>query len=434
MSILLISISHKNAPLAVRNLFAFTKEQQKELMEELIGKGGFAESLVISTCNRTEIYVYQEPFSGKAEDLPCENGENGVKSTTCSKDGEHLSQNAYPNGFPDKKRAFPRMQELILKKAQAENEEHITDYLRFYKDNKAIHHLFWVAAGLDSMVVGEDQILGQVKRAQEQAMEAGTAGKILNTLFRYAITAAKKVKTETELSKTSVSTATLAIKAGEEYLGSLEGKKVMVIGGTGKIGGIVLKNLYSMKGIHIYSTVRSVALSHDCHAKNESATVIDYRERYACLDEMDLVISATSSPHYTLTYDKTAEQFHTRKPRVFVDLAVPPDIDGRVGSLSDTQLYNVDDFSRLARENNVLKEQAARDAGNILADCEKDFRRWLIFQQSVPILKDVRSWMVEEAGKKGFEKAIDKFFYRLREQAEPDDLAAFFADIRDMEH
>ncbi len=395
MSIQLISISHKNAPLSVRNLFAFTEEQQVHLMKALLTEGGAAESIVISTCNRTEIYTYTPPGEGE--------------------------------------RTFSRMQELILKEARAWQEEHITDYLRFYQDSKAIHHLFLVAAGLDSMVVGEDQILGQVKRAQEQAMEAGTVGKYLNTFFRYAITGAKRVKTETELSRTSVSTATLALKAGEERLGSLEGKKVMVMGGTGQIGGIVLKNLYSMKGVHIYSTLRNVSLSHECHAKNQSATVIDYKERYGYLDEMDVIISATASPHYTLTYDKTAHRLQEKKPRVFVDLAVPPDIEERIGGLPDTWLYNMDDFARLARENNAMKEQAAREAGGILEECEQDFGRWLVFQQSAPILEEVKGWMLREAEKKGFAKAIDKFFYRLREQALPQDLEAFFADIRDME-
>ncbi len=403
MSIQLVSISHKNAPLSIRNLFAFTKEQQEELMRELVQEGGFSESVVLSTCNRTEIYVFFDE------------AQLGTDETW------------------NPREAFARMQELVLQKADAQREEHITDYLLFYQGTKAIHHLFLVTAGLDSMVVGEDQILGQVKRAQEQAMEAGTAGKYLNTLFRYAITAAKKVKTDTELSKTSVSTATLALKAGEERLGTLEGRKVLVIGGTGQIGSIVLKNLYSIKGVHIYSTVRNVALSHDCHAKNGSATVIDYKERYSYLDEMDVVISATSSPHYTLTYDRAAKEMKTCKPRVFVDLAVPADIDHRIGELTDIWLYNMDAFARLARENNALKEQAAKDAGNILKDCEKDFTRWLVFRQATPVLQDVKGWMLKEAENKGFEKAIDKFFYRLREQAEPDDLAVFFANIRDME-
>lgn len=132
------------------------------------------------------------------------------------------------------------------------------------------------------------------------------------------MTCSKKIKTDTDLSKTSVSTATLAVKAAEEaFGGSLAGKNVMVIGGTGQIGGIVLKNLYSLKGLNIYSTIRNVTMTHDAHIKSESNTLIDYKERYDYINAMDVIISATASPHYTLTGTKVKEHMTTDKPRVF---------------------------------------------------------------------------------------------------------------------
>ena len=361
MSIRLVSISHKTAPLEIRELFAFTKEQQEELMRALISEGRAAESVVIATCNRTEIYTYYEAGEGQRKNL------------------------------------FTLQQQLILREAGAGSRQDVADYLRFYQDEKAVNHLFSVAAGLDSMVVGEDQILGQVKKAQEQAQEAGTAGKYLNTLFRYAITCSKKIKTETDLSKTAVSTATLAVKAADEALGGLAGKHVMVIGGTGQIGGIVLKNLYSMKGLHIYSTIRNVTLTHDAHMKSESNTLIDYKERYEYLDQMDVVISATASPHYTLTCARVKEKLVTDKPRVFVDLAVPVDIEESIAGLPRTFFYNMDDFEELARANNQAKKQAVRQAGEILEEYQKDFMCWMIFQQAVPQLQAVKAWMEEEA-------------------------------------
>ena len=375
MSIRLVSISHKTAPLEIRELFAFTKEQQEELMRALISEGRAAESVVIATCNRTEIYTYYEAGEGQRKNL------------------------------------FTLQQQLILREAGAGSRQDVADYLRFYQDEKAVAHLFSVAAGLDSMVVGEDQILGQVKKAQEQAQEAGTAGKYLNTLFRYAITCSKKIKTETDLSKTAVSTATLAVKAADEALGGLAGKHVMVIGGTGQIGGIVLKNLYSMKGLHIYSTIRNVTLTHDAHMKSESNTLIDYKERYEYLDQMDVVISATASPHYTLTCARVKEKLVTDKPRVFVDLAVPVDIEESIAGLPRTFFYNMDDFEELARANNQAKKQAVRQAGEILEEYQKDFMCWM-------------------AEKKGLGRAIDKLFYRIRENAEPEELRAFLRCIR----
>lgn len=390
MSIRLISISHKTAPLEVRELFAFSKEQQEELMHALIREGGAAECVVISTCNRTEIYTYLDE-----------------KTET-------------------KKNVFSRFQQLILRQAGAQGDSGVADHLRFYQEEKAVSHLFHVAAGLDSMVVGEDQILGQVKKALELARETGTTGKYLNTLFRYAVTCSKKIKTETDLSRTSVSTATLAVRAADEALGGLAGKNIMVIGGTGQIGGIVLKNLYSMKGLHIYSTIRNVTLTHDAHIKSESNTLIDYKERYEYLDRMDAVISATASPHYTLTCAKVREHLRTEKPRVFVDLAVPVDIEEEIADLPRTFFYNMDDFEELARANNQAKKQAVRQAGEILKEYEEDFMRWMIFQQAVPQMQEVKNWMEEEAEKKGIDRAIDKLFYRIRENADPEELKAFF--------
>ena len=399
MSIRLISISHKTAPLEVRELFAFTKEKQAELGIILREEGGAAESVIIATCNRTEIYTYFDAAQDK------------------------------------KKNVFTRLQELILRESGAVAlKEDVSDYLRFYQDRKAVHHLLSVTAGLDSMVVGEDQILGQVKQAHGLAQEAGNSGKYLNTLFRYAVTCAKRIKTDTDLSKTSVSTATLAVKAAEEaFGGSLEGKNVMVIGGTGQIGGIVLKNLYSLKGLRIYSTLRNVTLTHDAHRKSESDTVIDYKERYDYIDDMDVIISATASPHYTLTGTKVKERLRTDKTRVFVDLAVPVDIEESIAEFPHTFFYNMDDFKELAEANNRAKKEAVQQAGEILEEYEEDFMCWMIFQQAVPRLQEVKQWMEEEAEKKGFGKAIDKLFYRIRENADPEELEAFVNCLREPE-
>ncbi len=396
MGIQLLSISHKTAPLRIRKLFAFTEEQQEELLRVLLEEGEVQECVAIATCNRTEIYTYTASPARR--------------------------QNLYQ-----------KLQRLILREAGALTEEHITEYLRFYQDEKAVRHLFLVAAGLDSMVVGEDQILGQVKKAHEQARQAGAAGKYLNTLFRYAVTCAKKIKTDTELSKSSVSTATLAVKAAEETLGGLAGKKIMVIGGTGQIGGIVLKNLYSMKGLHIYTTIRNVNLTHDAHLKSESSTVIDYRERYSYADDMDVIISATASPHYTLAYSKLRTAISTDKPRVFVDLAVPVDIEERITEIPGVFLFNMDDLEELARANNEAKKQAVREAEEILKKYEEDFMCWMIFQNAVPRLTQTKEWMLAEAGKKGFEKAIDKLFYRIRENACPEELKSFLRCIGEPE-
>ena len=391
MGISLISISHQSAPLAIRELFAFPEQVQMDLMHQMLERKSAQECVIISTCNRTEVYTYSE----KA-------GSN-----------------------------FTDMQDLLLEFAGAAEVEHIGDYVRFYSGTKAVEHLFHVAAGLDSMVMGEDQILGQVKRAHEQARQAGTCEVYLNTLFRYAVTAAKKVKTRTDLSRTTVSTATMAVKAAEKTLGSLHGKKVMLIGASGKIGSVVLKNLQCIEGAEVCITSRNMRQA--CEDRHHKVTyqVMEYESRYELMDEMDVIISATSSPHYTMTYDKLAKCLKTSKKRVLVDLAVPIDIEEKVEWLPGIKRYDIDDFQELAKANNEKKRHEAMAADQILKEVGLDFERWMVFQQALPEIRKMKAWMLEEAEKKGFEKAIDKMFYRIRDNSSPESLRACFETMKE---
>lgn len=391
MGISLISISHRVAPLAIRELFAFPEEQQRELMRQAVERGIATECILISTCNRTEIYTYSDREESN----------------------------------------FTRVQELLLEFADAADVENIGDYIRLYSDTGAVAHLFRVAAGLDSMVMGEDQILGQVKRAHDQARKTGTCGVYLNTLFRFAVTAAKKVKTETELSRTTVSTATMAIKAAEQGLGTLHGKNVMLIGASGKIGSTVLKNLQCIEGVRVYLTSRNLSQAHEDHHHKIAYQVMEYENRYDLVDDMDVIISATSSPHYTLTYEKLARSLRTSKPRVLVDLAVPIDIEEKTEWLPGIRRYDIDDFRELAKTNNEKKMHEAVEADHILEESRVDFERWMIFQQALPEVRALKEWMLQEAEKKGFEHAIDKMFYRIRDNSDPKELRAFFEHMKE---
>ena len=388
MDISLISISHKNAPLEVRARFAFPVEAQEELMRQAIARNIAEECVFISTCNRTEIYTYH----------------------------------ACPGSN------FIKMQALLFEFAGIQVEEEMGDYVRMYQGSKAIKHLFHVAAGLDSMVMGEDQILGQVKRAHEQAHQIGTCGVYLNTLFRYAVTAAKKVKTETDLSRTTVSMATMAIKAAEQGLGTLHGKKVMLIGASGKIGGVVLKNLQCIEGAKVCITSRNMSQAKEDHHHRITYQVMEYDNRYELMDEMDVIISATASPHYTVTYGKLSKVLKTEKPRVLIDLAVPIDIEAKVEQIPGVKRF---DFQELARVNNEKKQHEVQAADQILAEIQKDFERWMVFQLSLPKIEQLKKRMLEEAEKKGFDRAIDKMLYKLRDHSEPSELYAFFSHMEE---
>ena len=207
--------------------------------------------------------------------------------------------------------------------------------------------------------------------------------------------------------------------------GTLKDKKVLIIGATGKIGGIVLMNLESLHQADIYVTTRKNKLINTKHG-NDDFTTIDYEDRYNYLDQMDVVISATSSPHYTLTYSKMKKQLVTAKRRVFVDLAVPMDIEAKISAVDDTCYYNIDDFTRIAKENNQKKLREAEAASGILDEYELQFEQWMVFQKSLSVMGKVRDNFVKVAEHKGVEKAFDHFFYWVRENNTPEDLETFF--------
>lgn len=391
MSIQLISVSHKTADLNIRSCFALTKEQQIKYLKEMVSVGCIEECALLSTCNRLEIYLYGSDENQREIYSEAERG--------------LLRLIAFPEGIDG------------------------AEYLRFYEGEKAERHLFFVAAGLDSMVIGEDQILGQVKEAQQQARAAGTMGTFLDTCFRYAVTGAKKVKTETDLSRTPVSTATIAVKAAREYLGDLKKKNVLLIGASGKIGSSIYKNLLSEGEMQIYMTTRR-----QCHGGEEKRyTEVPYNERYEWLDMMDVIISATSSPHYTITLDRVKRALTTEKRRVFIDLAVPLDIDNRVRELSDTGYYNIDDFVRVADENNRKKEKEALAARDILEEYRIQFKKWMVFQKSFQDVQRMKEKICRQAEDKGMDKAVSHFFFALRENLAPEQLEKFMEALKKVE-
>ena len=338
MRIFAIGISHATAPIEVRGLMAFTKKKQKEIL--LYIKQNIAhECVILSTCNRCEFYLV--------------------------------------GGDDTKKQFLAYLDELI--------KVDLCSFLNIYDDEKAVRHLTDTAAGLDSMIIGEDQILGQVKGAHMLALESETSGIYMNTMFRLAVTGAKRVKTETLLSKMPVSVATIAIKRCSEILGGLSGKRIMIIGATGKIGHIVYKDLASVGGAKLFVTSRTRAkvLFEDF----ADAEVIDYYSRYDLLDGMDVVISATTSPHLIISQSECEKVLRTRKKRVFIDLAVPRDIGVEK---SDLNIYiNIDDLRSLSEENNVKKLKEVEKARRILEKYVNEFLVWQVFYENKTLIEAV---------------------------------------------
>lgn len=345
MKLLAVSVSHKTAPVYVRELMAFTKKKQAEILR-FIKENIALECVLVSTCNRCEFYL--------------------------------ISENNISGLFLD------YLNSLINEKRQGFD---IAPYIEIYEDIEAVHHLMSTTAGLESMVMGEDQILGQVRDAHGYAVENGTSGIYCNTLFRLAVTGAKRVKTETMLSKTPVSVATIAIKLCEKILGTLRNKNALVIGATGKMGGIIFKDLLSLGYVNLFVTTRTrdTVLFDDF----KDAEIIDYSDRYDYLDKMDIIISATSSPHYTLTAKRIEQALKEEKERIFIDLAVPKDIEE-----SERYIYkDIDNLRELSEINNKKKQKEAKKAKEILKRYQNEFLVWQIFYENKAFLDKAESSM-----------------------------------------
>ena len=208
----------------------------------------------------------------------------------------------------------------------------------------------------------------------------------------------------------------------------------MIICASGKIGSVVLKNLLSDHRANVFVTTREAVPG--CKGQEGCGyTIIPYEKRYEYLARMDVVISATASPHYTLTYDSVEKHLvfgrdgESVKPRAFMDLAVPLDIESRIGTLPGVMCSNIDEFGRTAKSNNEMKLKEAEAAREILEEYETAFEKWLIFQTALPKMRRVRDEILADAQEKDFQRALDKFFYRVRENASPEELEIFMKCI-----
>lgn len=394
MNIQLLSISHKTARASLRGRFVFDSEQTKDILKQLTEPDGqqentgIEEAVLISTCNRTELY--------------------------CS-------------GTPENQN-FIRMQHVLLAAAGIEknSETHMAalDAFRRFSDKNAIHHLFCVAAGLDSAVLGEDQILGQVRNAYFLAMESGYTKTTFHCLFQSAITAAKRMKTDTILSKSSISTAGLALKTAMECQQDLPVKNVMIIGASGKIGSIVLKDAMDFQELNIFITARH-ELPHPLHGQDMRYTVIPYEKRYEYMPDMDIVISATASPHYTVMKEHFLAQNPPVKKRVFFDLAVPADIEPEMSQVPETVCYSMEDMQELARQNNAAKLEALPKAKAILSKYEEQFVKNMAFGEALPAIAALSERAQEALGQESAYSLVHKFVCQAKKNCDADEFVQF---------
>ncbi|WOO36447.1 glutamyl-tRNA reductase [Anaerocolumna sp. AGMB13020] len=379
MDIYQIGISHKTAPVEIREQLAFSGSEKEEYLRLVKEEDNIRECVLITTCNRTEIYVTGD-------------------ETAADKAMERMAE-------------YKGLDLKDLKK-----------YFLRYEGEGAVKHLMTVASGLDSMVMGEDEILGQVKRDYGQAYEGGNTAYLLNTLFREAISCSKAVKTETRLSKTPVSVGTLTAKEVITFeTDKRKAKKVLIIGISGKMGSIVMKNLYGTPGIGIAGTVRNHLSGDDVETQYTRIDYYDYKDRYEAVKDADVIISATQSPHYTITFKELENVLTDKKKRLFIDLAVPRDIDKDIRGMEGIQLIDMDYFEELAEENNKVKEEEAVNARKIIDKRTDEFMKTLIFHGFLPDLERIKGNLKETS--------LETLLYHMKNHVNKEELGSLLRSL-----
>lgn len=373
----IISISYKTAPVEIRELFSFTVGEQKEFLNLVIKNEHIDECVLVSTCNRSEVY-----FTGDSQAL--------------------------------------QVMEKQLAEFKKEELELLLKYFLVYQEEKAIRHLFFVTCGMDSMVIGEDEILGQVKEAYTIALGLGATKYLLNTLFQAAITCSKKIKTDTKLSKIPVSIGTLVANEISNY--PKEQKTVLIIGLTGKMGTIIMKNLYERQNVQLIGTSRSHNSIEAINRDYQNVKMIDYRSRYQYMDEADIIISATTSPHYTITFHELAGVIRTQKDRLFIDLSVPMDIDKDIAKISNIIIHDIDYFDQASISNTQVKEQETIRASQIMEEHLDMVKKELAFREFVPDIS--KACQVFET------LSFENVLYEIRDKANSEELTVFLQLLR----
>ena len=326
MQMIVTGISHKTSPISVREQFYLRASERELILSSLKNDPAVVEAIVLSTCNRTEIYF----------DMPVE-----------KKDLD-----------------YERIKSIILDIYNAE-EDDIGRYFYIMEGAGAIRHLFRVASGLDSQVLGETQILGQVKSAWLLANDKGVTSDTLDKTFKKAQEVGKMVRVKTGISQGNISIGSVAINMLEERFNDLRERSVLIIG-AGKIGALVSKYLRekNMRGIFVASRTysRALELANSCAGK-----AVDFCSMEAELKDVDIVISSTSSPHIVLKKDVVAHIMSTRaKPLFIMDLALPRDVDPEVKEITGVFLCDLDDLKCAAGENQNKKEAEVTAAEKIV--------------------------------------------------------------------
>jgi glutamyl-tRNA reductase len=350
---MVIGLNHRTAPVAVRERFWISESRRFEALVHLTKAEGVDEVLVLATCNRTEFLLWASDAS--------------------------LAANS------------------VLRFLSAEYGLKLCEWKHFYRllDEAALLHIFQVACSLDSMVLGEPQIVSQVKGAWQQAQKVGSTGRFLDAVLQKALTVSKRVRNETAIGNSAVSVPYAAVELARQVLGTLEGKQVLVLG-AGKMSELSVRYLVN----HGASSVCVINRTYE-HALELATTLggsaAAFDDRWQRMANADIVISSTSCPHTVLSRDEAAFVMQERSQRalVVVDIAMPRDIDAAVREVHGIFLYDLDDLEKVVQHNAGEREAAAVEAQKIVEEEARGFRRKLLAERVVPTIVALRSRLDE---------------------------------------
>ena len=337
MNITCIGIDYNKAEIDFRSRVAFTESKYITVYSRFKEHENILGVVILATCNRTEFYIHYKDDK---------------------RDDENIESLVY---------------EIIKDSFGLEHED--IDRFYFHKSELALLHIFKVASGLESMVLGEDQILSQVKLALSRAMELNYSDRVLNKIFSEAIACAKEVKSRTQISQNKLSISSIAVELIENELGGLIGKKALVVG-MGEMSKLAVKNL-SSKGISlIYLANRNLQKCKQIQQECKEVKLIEFSQRYDVLSEVDTVISSTAAPHVIFDYEKFVRNSKNQKI-IAVDMAVPRDIDDMIESLENVKLYNVDYFKLVSQQNVSIRLKLVEDALEIIREYVNKLITWI---------------------------------------------------------
>ena len=376
VNLILVGVNHKTTPVEIREKLAFTKGKIEESVDHLFNFPDIIEHTILSTCNRVEIYARAN----------CQ--DSAIKSI---------------------KQFICDFHELSL----VELEGHFYSY----RNKEAVEHLFRVSSSLDSMILGEAQILGQVKEAYSLARDLRSTGLVLNQLFEKAFSIAKKVREETGIAERSVSISSAAVELAQKIFDDLENRTVMLVG-TGEMAELAAKHLISYGVKTVYVTSRTYERAANL-ARMLNGSALDFEAFKNELHRADIVITSTSAPNFIIKKEIVEKAIHERKnkPIFFIDIAVPRDIEPDVNDLENVYLYDIDDLQVVVSANIKEREKEAENAMNFISQEVTKFNNWVGALDAVPTIVEIRK-QAENIRKQEIEKTLKKISHLSEDDKE----------------